>query len=100
MTYQPAQPARGGSVSAGAASDAKTFGAAALLTFSAGMVVLLGYLLVGGFGAFLGIIGAVFGIVWWKGLHGKVFPRDLPNSSVLGAAVASAVLALVVVMLA
>ncbi|ASR34844.1 hypothetical protein BAY61_07490 [Prauserella marina] len=92
MTYQP-QPSPGGnSVSAGPASDFKTFGAAALLTFAAGEIVLIGYIMAGGFGAFLGIIGAAFGIVWWKNQHGKVFPRDLSGSHLGGLAVVAVVL--------
>jgi hypothetical protein len=100
VSFQPTPSAGGNSVSAGAASDVKTFAAATLLTFSAGMIVLIGYALAGGFGAFLGIIGAVFGVVWWKDLHGKVFPRDLPNNSVIGAAVAAGLLAFFVFVLA
>ncbi|WP_199430216.1 hypothetical protein [Qaidamihabitans albus] len=92
VTYQPSRPPPGNGVSAGPASDAKTFAAAALLTFAAGMLVLIGYIMAGGFGGFLGIIGAVFGVVWWKGLHEKVFPRDLPGASMAGLAVAALVL--------
>ncbi|MBK1786198.1 hypothetical protein JHE00_17860 [Prauserella sp. ASG 168] len=85
-------PAGGNTVSAGAASDAKTFAAAALLTFAAGLIVVIGYIMAGGFGGFLGIIGAVFGFVWWKNLHGKVFPRDLPAKSLVALLVATAAL--------
>lgn len=92
VSIQPQRPHGGTSVSAGAASDAKTFAAAALLTFAAGMIVLIGYIMAGGFGGFLGIIGAVFGVVWWKNLHGKVFPRDLPAKSLVGLLVTAAAL--------
>ncbi|PRX48497.1 hypothetical protein B0I33_104314 [Prauserella shujinwangii] len=98
---QPAQrPPLGNGVSAGPASDAKTFVAAALLTFAAGMIVLIGYVMAGGFGGFLGLIGAVFAVVWWRSLHEKVFPRDLPAQSVVGLAVAAAVLFGLVVLMA
>lgn len=80
VTHQSSQ---GNRVSAGPASDVKTFVAAAMLTFTAGVVVLIGYLMAGGFGGFMGIIGAVFGVVWWKGVHGKVFPKDLPSVSLM-----------------
>lgn len=92
MSQQPLQPAGGNRVSAGPASDLKTLVAAALLTFAAGMLVLIGYIMAGGFGGFLGLIGAAFGIVWWKNLHGKVFPRDLSGTHVVGLTVASAAL--------
>ncbi|GHF84463.1 membrane associated rhomboid family serine protease [Amycolatopsis bartoniae] len=72
------------SVSAGAASDVKTLGAAALLTYSAGVLLLVGYLLLGVFGAILGAVGAVFGVIWWRRTHDdKVFPRDLSVKSLV-----------------
>ncbi|MEU6643825.1 hypothetical protein ABZ863_14905 [Saccharomonospora sp. NPDC046836] len=92
MSHQPQRPSGRNSVSAGTASDVKTFAAAALLTFAAGALTLVGYVMAGGFGGFLGIIGAVFGVVWWKNLHGKVFPRDLPGRSLAGLLAAAAVL--------
>lgn len=92
MTSVTHQSSQGNRVSAGPASDVKTFVAAGLLTFTAGLLVLIGYIMAGGFGGFLGIIGAVFGVVWWKGVHGKVFPRDLPGKSMAGLVVAGALL--------
>lgn len=71
------------SVSAGAGSDAKAFGAAALLTFTCGMIALIGYMMIGGLGIVLGIIGIVFGLVWWKGHHERMLPRDLPTKSLV-----------------
>lgn len=100
MSSQPPASAGANRVSAGAASDTKTFAAAALITFAAGMIVLIGYILAGGFGGFLGLIGAIFGVVWWKNLHGKVFPRDLPVSHVLGLAGAAGVLFVIAVAMA
>jgi hypothetical protein len=85
----------GNTVSAGPASDVRTFAAAALLTYTAGVLVLVGYILLSGvFGGILGLIGAVFGVVWWRSLHGKVFPRDLPLRSVIILAVVGAALTL------
>nr|WP_246382292.1 hypothetical protein [Prauserella isguenensis] len=71
-----------------------TLAGAALLTFAAGMAVVIGYLMIGGFGAFIGIVGAIFGIVWLAGVHGgKVFPREgFPVRSVAGLAAASVVM--------
>ncbi|MCR3719085.1 hypothetical protein LY15_001046 [Prauserella flava] len=71
-----------------------TLAGAALLTFAGGMAVLIGYLMIGGFGAIIGIFGAIFGIVWLAGVHGgNVFPREgFPTKSLGGLAVASLVL--------
>ncbi|HVV08793.1 hypothetical protein [Amycolatopsis sp.] len=72
------------SVSAGTGSDVRTFAAALLLTYGAGTLILVGYLLLSGvFGGILGLVAAVFGVVWWRSLHDKVFPRDLPVKSVV-----------------
>lgn len=100
MTHEPTRRPGDNAVSAGPASDAKTFFAAALLTFAAGMIVLMGFMLAGGFGGLLGIVGAGFGIVWWKNEHGKVFPKDLPGSTMLGLSVVSAGLLALVAMMA
>jgi len=81
--------------SAGAAG-VKTFVTAALLTFAAGELVLLCYALLGVFGGIIGLVGAVFGIVWWRNIHdGTAFPRDLPAKSVVILAVTTAVVTLV-----
>ncbi|WP_158894976.1 hypothetical protein [Amycolatopsis anabasis] len=93
MTYNLPQPAGGDNVSAGTGSDVKTLAAAALLTYGAGMLVLVGYLLLDSvFGGFLGVVGAIFGVIWWRSVHSKVFPRDLPTKSVIILAVISAAL--------
>jgi membrane associated rhomboid family serine protease len=82
------------SVSAGPASDVRTFLAAALLTYAGGALMLVGYVLLSGvFGAILGLVGAVFGVVWWRNLHDKkAFPRNLPAKSLIILAVVAAVL--------
>jgi hypothetical protein len=87
-------------VSAGTASDVKTFVAAALLSLSAGLLIVLGYRFVGFFGGFLGIVVAGFAIWWWKNLHDKVFPRELPRSSMLGLFVVTVVLSGLVFLMA
>nr|WP_179775983.1 hypothetical protein [Amycolatopsis endophytica] len=90
------QRASANSVSAGPASDVRTFVTALLLTFAAGELLLLCYALLGVFGAIIGLVGAGFGIVWWRNIHdGKAFPRDLPAKSVVALAVATAVITLV-----
>ncbi|WP_028661699.1 hypothetical protein [Saccharomonospora saliphila] len=94
----PSQRATG-SPATGPAAHAKTFATAALLTFACGMLVLIGYVMVGGFGFFLGLVGTVFGVLWWKDLHGTVFPKDIPAKSlVILAASAAALFGLAVAM--
>ncbi|TLW90993.1 hypothetical protein FFT09_17090 [Saccharomonospora piscinae] len=79
-------------VSAGGASDAKAFATAVLLTFTSGMLALIGYVMVGVFGVILAIIGIAFGLMWWKEQHKSMLPRDVPGKSLAGLAVAGAVL--------
>jgi hypothetical protein len=94
VTYNAAQPAR--SDRAGTASDVKVFISAVLLTFGAGLLLMVGYaLLSSGFGGFLGIIAAVFGIVWWRSIHGKVFPAEIPTRSVIILAAVNVILAVI-----
>ena len=46
--------------------------------FLPGLLVLLGYLWLGGFGLLLGIGGAIAWIVWWRRSNDrKFFPRDV-----------------------
>lgn len=98
VTHNAAQPAR--SNGAGTASDVKVFVSAVLLTFGAGLLLMVGYaLLSSGFGGFLGIIAAVFGIVWWKNIHGKVFPAEIPTRSVVILAAVNVILAVVLVLI-
>lgn len=82
------------SVSAGTASDVRTLLAAALLTYSGGVLMLVGYLLLSGvFGAILGLVGAVFGVVWWRKVHhDKIFPRDISVKSLIVLVAVGAVL--------
>ncbi|MDQ0379857.1 hypothetical protein [Amycolatopsis thermophila] len=95
MTANTPQRATPNSVSAGPASDVRTFLAAGLLTFAAGELMLLGYALLGVFGGIIGLVGAVFGVVWWRSLHDKkAFPRDLPTKSVVILAVVTAAITL------
>ncbi|WP_298180964.1 hypothetical protein [Saccharomonospora sp.] len=92
VTSQPERAFNANRVSAGPASDAKAFFAAALLTFASGMVAVIGYIMVGGFGVLLGIVGVVFALVWWKEQHGRMLPRDLPGKSLTLLTVAALVL--------
>jgi len=96
VTYNMPQPTGSTQVSTDGASGAKTFTAAALLTFSSGMLMLIGYLLIGGFGVFLGIVAAVLGVLWWRSANDKMFPANLKKSSLISVTVASAVLGLIV----
>ncbi|MEC3981749.1 hypothetical protein [Amycolatopsis sp. H20-H5] len=84
MTYNPAQPARVNTGKSGVSGDVKTFAAALLLTFGSGLLMMVGWALVdSGFGAFLGLVAAGFGIYWWSRVQGKVFPPALSARSVL-----------------
>jgi hypothetical protein len=82
------------SVSAGPGSDVGALLVAALLTYSGGVLMLVGYLLLDGvFGAILGIVAAVFGVVWWRKVHDdKVFPRRVKPQGVIILAVVGALL--------
>lgn len=88
------QPTDSGAQSSPSGGGLATLGGAAFLTFAAGMVVLIGYLMIGGFGAFIGIVGAIFGVTWLAGVHGgKVFPRaGFPPKSLAGLAMTAVVL--------
>lgn len=79
----------------GAGGDVKTFFAAILLTFGAGLLGMVGWAALGsGFGGFLGLVAAGFAIFWWKHVHGKVFPPSLPARSLVLLLVINVVLAL------
>jgi hypothetical protein len=84
VTYNHAEPARTNDASSGAGADVKTFATAVLLTFGTGLLMLVGDGLLGSFfGAILGLVAAIFGIVFWKNKHGKVFPDVVPTRSVI-----------------
>ncbi|HKN51006.1 MAG TPA: hypothetical protein VJX66_00830 [Amycolatopsis sp.] len=91
MTYPSTQPARRPS---NAGQDVKTFATAVLLTFGAGLLGMVGWaVLDSGFGGFLGLVGGVFAILWWRHVHGKVIPADLKTRSVVLLFVVNVVLA-------
>lgn len=92
--YPPTSQPMDGNAQPASSGGFAVLAGAALLTFAGGMAVLIGYLMIGGFGAFIGIIGAIFGIVWLAGVHGgRVFPREgFPVKSLAGLAVTSLVL--------
>ena len=66
------------SVSAGWGSDLRLAAVGVMTPFLPGVLVLLGYLWLGGFGLLLGIGAAIAWIVWWRRSNGrKFFPRDV-----------------------
>ncbi|MFJ9777952.1 hypothetical protein ACIRSS_00115 [Amycolatopsis sp. NPDC101161] len=99
MTYHSTQPVprpkTGG-------ADVKTFVTAVLLTFGVGLLGMVGWaVLSSGFGGFLGLVAGVFGVVWWRSIHGKkAFPKVIPTKSVVILAVVNAVLALILILTA
>jgi uncharacterized Tic20 family protein len=86
-------------VSAGWGSDLRIAAVAAMAPFLAGVLVLLGYLWLGGFGIVLGLGGAIGWAVWWYRKHGKFFPRDVDRGA-FGITVVITVVALVITLLA
>lgn len=68
------------SVSAGLGSDLRVAAVGAMAPFLGGLVVLLGYLWLGGFGLLLGLGAAIAWAVWWYRSNGRrFFPRDVEN---------------------
>ena len=98
MTYHSTEPVpRPKSTGA----DVKTFVTAVLLTFGVGLLGMVGWaVLSSGFGGFLGLVGGVFGVVWWRKVHGTAFPKVIPAKSVVVLAVVNAVLALILLLTA
>ena len=88
-----------GAISAGPGSDVRTFLAAGLLTYGTGVLMLNGYILIGAFGAILGLIAGGLCVLWWRNKHGRVFPPSLPVKSVVLVAVVDAVLTVLAVLL-
>ncbi|WP_086853035.1 hypothetical protein [Amycolatopsis kentuckyensis] len=98
MTYHSTEPVPRPKTTG---ADIKTFVAAVLLTFGVGLLGMVGWaVLDSGFGGFLGLVGGVFGVVWWRKIHGKAFPKVLPTKSVVILAVVNAALALVLLLTA
>ncbi|MGV9361753.1 hypothetical protein [Amycolatopsis sp. NPDC003731] len=98
MTYHSTQPVPRPKTTG---ADIKTFVAAVLLTFGVGLLGMVGWaVLDSGFGGFLGLVAGVFGVVWWRKIHGKAFPKVLPTKSVVILAVVNAVLALILLLTA
>jgi hypothetical protein len=101
VTYNHAQPARSDGGSGGAAPGVKTFASAVLLTYGAGMLLMVGYALLNSFfGVILGIAAAGFGIVFWKNRHGGIFPSTIPTRSVIILAVVNILLGVILVLTA
>lgn len=89
-------------VSAGTASDVRTFITATLLTYAAGVITFLFYAMLDGSGGgvFLGLIVALLAVLGWRRLQGgKAFPRDPSVRSVITLGVCAAVLTGIVVAL-
>jgi hypothetical protein len=82
-----------------AAGDVVVFLVSALLPLGFGLAVILGMLLLDGFGAFLGIIGGLFGLGWWHSQHKALVPRDASTKSVVVLAVVVAALLTLVLVL-
>ncbi|TVT30457.1 hypothetical protein ORV05_05580 [Amycolatopsis cynarae] len=82
----------GKSVSRAKAADLRTFLVPALLTYSAGVLVLLVYLLLGNaLGIVLGLIAVALGLVWWRHvLGGRMVPRQVPVKGLVVLTVAAA----------
>lgn len=68
------------SVSTGWGSDLKVAAVGAMAPFLGGLLVLLGYLWLGGFGLLLGLGAAIAWAVWWHRSNGRrFFPQDVEN---------------------
>lgn len=89
-----------GGVPGNLAADVRIAIAAALLTFASGLIMLVGYLMAGGFGGFIGLIGAGFGWNWWAKKHdGRLFPRSIESAELLGLGGAAAGLGLLLLLM-
>lgn len=93
MTYYQADSTPSKAVATGKGTDVKTFATAVLLTFGTGLLMMVGNgLLDSFFGAILGLVAAIFGIVFWKNKLGKVFPDAVPTKGIVLLAVVNVVL--------
>lgn len=68
---------------------------AALMPVAGGLLVMIGFLWVSYFGAFLGAAGAVAWGAWWHNKQGSLFPKALQPSSVGGVAALVGLLAVI-----
>jgi hypothetical protein len=66
---------------------------ALLLTLAAGFAVLLGWVLLGGFGIVLGLVAAGIGLAWSRQREGAVIPRDVRGGAMLRVLLVAVVLA-------
>lgn len=64
----------------------------ALLIIAAGFAVLVGWVLIGGFGIVLGIVGDIAGLAWLRSRYGAVLPGEVPGGALLRVLVAALVL--------
>ncbi|HEX4722739.1 MAG TPA: hypothetical protein VH333_09510 [Pseudonocardiaceae bacterium] len=78
---------------AGWAPHVRVGGYTALLIVAAGFAVLLGWILIGGFGIVLGLIVDVAGLAWLRQRYGAVLPSDVPGGALLRVLLAAVVLA-------
>ena len=86
-------------MSAGLGSDLRITAVAAMTPFLAGMLVLLGYVWLGGFGVLLGLGAAIAWAVWWfRRNDRKFFPRDV-NTGAFVITIGLTVVSLVLVLL-
>ena len=67
--------------------DAQAAALAALMPLGGGVLIALGYAWLGAFGAVLAVAGVVWWAFWWRGKHGRFFPKDLRGGSVARLAV-------------
>ncbi|MGP4017201.1 hypothetical protein [Saccharopolyspora sp. 5N708] len=74
--------------------DALAATLAALLPLGGGMLIMLGYVWIGVFGAILGVAGAVGWAFWWRNKRKAFFPEDLRGGSVGGIGALVAVIGL------
>ena len=63
-------------------SDLRIVAVAAMAPFLCGLLVLLGYIWLNGFGVVLGLAAAIGWVVWWRRRNDReFFPREMNNSA-------------------